>query len=148
MDRHEQPNVPVYVVDLAGLQFQQAYNSGKLVLVISDSGSKLLDDFIFENVVGEKKTTYEEASERVESGDERFIEVKSKFCKQETYSRSTIGHKDCLLLCFKVDYGDDLYILTFSPIDNLWRMMFYCLELHWLKQLKNMVTVIKSISNF
>lgn len=83
--KHDQPNVPVYVVDLAGLQFQQAYNSGRLVLITSDqSGRRALDDFIFENVVGEKKMTYEEASAKANQGDKRFLAVQSKFRRTRT----------------------------------------------------------------
>lgn len=88
-NKHEQPNVPVYVVDLAGLQFQQAYNTGRLVLITSDnSGRRALDDFIFENVVGEKKMTYEEASAKADNGDKRFIAVQSKFCRREPYNET------------------------------------------------------------
>lgn len=80
MRRQEQPDVPVYVVDLAGLQFQQAYNTGRLVLINSDnSATRTLDDLIFENVVGEKKSTYDEAATKAEQGDKRFIAVKSEF---------------------------------------------------------------------
>lgn len=83
MDKHEQPNVPVYVVDLSGLQFQRSYNSGRLVLItsgrIDDSPATGLEDLIFVNVVGEKKVLYQEASTRAGQGDERFIKVQSKF---------------------------------------------------------------------
>lgn len=72
------------MVDLAGLQFQQAYNTGRLVLITSDNyGTGLLDDLIFEKVVGEKKTSYEEASRKAGLGDKRFIEVQSKCAKRE-----------------------------------------------------------------
>ena len=48
----------VYICDLIGLQFQNDYNSGRLVL-ISDSPPKgFLDEFIYEQVVGEKKPSY------------------------------------------------------------------------------------------
>lgn len=80
MTRHEQPNVPVYVVDLAGLQFQQVYNTGRLVVITAEhSGRRPLDDLIFENVVGEKKHTYEEASTKADQGEKRFIGLQSKF---------------------------------------------------------------------
>lgn len=93
MKQHKQPNVPVYVVDLAGLQFQQAYNSGRLVLITADSsGTRVLDNLIFEKVVGEKKETYEEASTRASKGDARFVEVQSKCCKREPFYCIATGH--------------------------------------------------------
>lgn len=52
----------VYICDLAGLQFQQVYNSGRLVLIRRDTPDTpkpqgMLDDFIFKNTVGEEKKT-------------------------------------------------------------------------------------------
>jgi len=51
---------PVYIVDLAGLQFQQAYNSGRLVLSKDKLPHGLLDNFIYEKVVGEKRRSFQE----------------------------------------------------------------------------------------
>lgn len=51
----------VYICDIAALQFQQNYNTGRLVLLQKSEEQKgILDDFIFENVVGEKKMSYED----------------------------------------------------------------------------------------
>jgi len=51
---------PVYVVDLSGLQFQQAYNTGRLVLVKDKLPFGLLDDLIFRKVVGEPRKSFQE----------------------------------------------------------------------------------------
>ncbi|KAJ6638330.1 hypothetical protein Bhyg_11065 [Pseudolycoriella hygida] len=86
MNLQDQPNVPVYVVDLAGLQFQQPYNSGRLVLItFGNTGKRTLDDLIFENVVGETKHTYEEASTKADQGDSRFIAVQSSLWRRKVY---------------------------------------------------------------
>lgn len=50
----------VYITDLIGLQFQQKYNTGRLVLIAESLPKGLLDDFIFENVVGDVKKSYKE----------------------------------------------------------------------------------------
>ena len=55
------PPQDTYVADLSALQFQKAYNSGRLVLIAPD-GKPLpkgtLDDTIFQNTVGEVKADY------------------------------------------------------------------------------------------
>lgn len=56
-------NEQVYIVDLIGLQFQNKFNSGRLVLIGNNLPEGLLDDLIFEKVVGEKKKSFKEASE-------------------------------------------------------------------------------------
>ena len=60
------PRVPqrvrVYVCDLIALQFENDYNSGRLVVIGKDQPKGLLDEFIYEQVVGEKKPTFEEVA--------------------------------------------------------------------------------------
>ncbi|KAJ6640645.1 hypothetical protein Bhyg_05576, partial [Pseudolycoriella hygida] len=82
VERRKQLNVQVYVVDLAGLQFQQAYNTGRLVVIRPDNaGIRPLDDLIFENVVGEKKKTYDQ----VDKDDNRFVAVQSGLWRRKVY---------------------------------------------------------------
>ena len=52
----------VYICDLIGLQFQNDYNSGRLVLISDSLPKGLLDQFIYEQVVGEKRPTYLDAT--------------------------------------------------------------------------------------
>ncbi len=60
----------VYVCDLAALQFQQPYNTGRLILVQKNERHQgILDDFIYENVVGEQKQTFEKVLNNWENGD-------------------------------------------------------------------------------
>lgn len=62
--RIEQPNTRVIICDLAALQFQQFHNTGRLVLTQKyESVKGMLDDYIFENVVGERKRKYEDIVE-------------------------------------------------------------------------------------
>lgn len=42
MNKHKQPDVPVYVVDLAGLQFQQGY-LWQMMSCCVDNGHALVD---------------------------------------------------------------------------------------------------------
>lgn len=57
--RLPQPNQRVYLCDLAALQFQQPYNTGRLVLIQeSEKFPAILDNFIYENVVREKKRSF------------------------------------------------------------------------------------------
>lgn len=52
----------LYICDLIGLQFQKSYNSGRLVLIGDNVPSGLLDDFIYENSVGQKKPTVKQCA--------------------------------------------------------------------------------------
>ena len=52
----------VYIADLAGLQFQRSYNSGRLVLIDKNTPSGLLDELIYRSVVGENKRSFDEAA--------------------------------------------------------------------------------------
>ncbi|XP_035703085.1 uncharacterized protein LOC110842792 isoform X2 [Folsomia candida] len=68
---------PIYICDLAGLQFQRKYNTGRLVLLFQKQSPDtvgLLDDFIFEHVVGEKRKSYDEA--KADHAD-RYISTQS-----------------------------------------------------------------------
>ncbi|XP_037041118.1 uncharacterized protein LOC119077872 isoform X2 [Bradysia coprophila] len=73
---------PVYVCDLSGLQFQQSYNSGRLVLVGEDLPKGLLDDFIYEHVVNENKPTMDDVRSN-QTG--RFIEESGVFFDTKAY---------------------------------------------------------------
>jgi len=65
----------VYICDLAGLQFQQPYNSGRLVLIEEEPIEGLVDDLIYQNVVNEKKAKFEEVSE-IYSNTGRYIKLR------------------------------------------------------------------------
>ncbi|MBV9576789.1 MAG: hypothetical protein JO149_09220, partial [Gammaproteobacteria bacterium] len=59
----EADNKNVIICDLSGLQFQQNYNTGRLVLINSDSSERgFLDKDIYRETVGEEKKFYAEAS--------------------------------------------------------------------------------------
>ncbi|KAJ6649492.1 hypothetical protein Bhyg_04728, partial [Pseudolycoriella hygida] len=80
-DRVEQEDT-VYLCDLIGLQFQQRYNSGRLVIVAEDLPKGLLDDFIYEEVVREKKPTMEHVRQDKE---QRFFERSGVFFDSKAY---------------------------------------------------------------
>ncbi|CAL8109540.1 unnamed protein product [Orchesella dallaii] len=91
--RVQQDGEPVYVCDLIALQFQKPYNSGRLVLVQENDIYKgLLDDFIFEHVVGEKKKSFEE----VVNGTDEDSEVKKRYLKHDGYG-GRAGTGPCFL---------------------------------------------------
>jgi hypothetical protein len=66
----------VYICDLSALQFQRPWNSGRLVMY-RKSGNHIgfLDDFLFENVVGEQRKRYREV-ERDTTG--RYVKVEAE----------------------------------------------------------------------
>lgn len=78
--RSQQPNTKVIVCDLAALQFQQFHNTGRLVLTQKyESINGILDEYIFENVVGEQKLKYENIVEYMKNDTEgRYITTKCK----------------------------------------------------------------------
>lgn len=78
--RQQQPNIRVIICDLAALQFQQFHNTGRFVLIQKHQQMQgMLDEFIFENVVGEQKRKYEDIEEYVnENKDGRYIVTKCK----------------------------------------------------------------------
>lgn len=60
----------VYLCDLAALQFQQPYNTGRLILVQKNEHHKgILDDFIYANVVGEQRQSFEKVLDKWANGD-------------------------------------------------------------------------------
>lgn len=66
---HEQ-SMPVYVMDCIGLQFQRPYNTGRLVLIqLNNSHEGLLDNAIYEAIVGEKRPNHSICNQN----QERFI---------------------------------------------------------------------------
>lgn len=80
----------VYICDLAALQFQKAYNSGRLILIQEAEPNKgHIDDFIFENVVGEKKRSFKDI---VSSSSE---ESKKRYLKHDGYGKK--GKGSCFL---------------------------------------------------
>jgi hypothetical protein len=50
---------PVFIADLSGLQFQQSYNTGRLVLAKDRRERGILDDLIYQRVVGEGKPSFQ-----------------------------------------------------------------------------------------
>ena len=49
---------PIVLIDLIGLQFQQEYNTGRLVLVAQDLPEGAFDEYIFESIVGEPRKKF------------------------------------------------------------------------------------------
>lgn len=82
---------PVYIIDLAALQFQKPINSGRLVLIQESEPNKgPLDDFIFENVVGEKKKSYRDVVASSVDSD-----AKQRYIKHDGFGRP--GKGSCFL---------------------------------------------------
>jgi hypothetical protein len=77
----------IYLADLIGLQFQDKCNTGRLVLIADNLPKGVLDDFIFKNVVGEKKKLYEEVCEEV------YNKASSRFIKYEDVYFDTVAYK-------------------------------------------------------
>ena len=73
----------VLIADLVALQFQRAYNTGRQVIIPKHESLKgLLDELIFENVVGEPKRSFQEAeafSENDTTGRYILTECKDVF---------------------------------------------------------------------
>ncbi|ODN02206.1 hypothetical protein Ocin01_04456 [Orchesella cincta] len=77
----KQAGEPVYLCDLAALQFQKPYNSGRLVLLQQNDPYKgPFDDVIFEHVVGEKKKSFAEVNKAKD--DEG---MKKRYLKHDGY---------------------------------------------------------------
>jgi hypothetical protein len=98
-----QQNELVYICDLAALQFQQSYNSGRLVLIhrkpnkfnfLLKDTKGLIDDFIFESIVKEKKLTFDEVSEL--SSSERYVKLGND-CYFDSYAYKKFVINDILL---------------------------------------------------
>jgi hypothetical protein len=91
---------PVWIVDLAGLQFQQAYNTGRLVLICEKPIEGILDHLIYEKVVGEPKMSYEKV-EHVSKNDLRYVKFESKVfgnCFLDTFAYRQFVAQDVLLM--------------------------------------------------
>jgi hypothetical protein len=80
----------VYICDLAGLQFQTPYNSGRLVLIEKNPIKGFLDDYIFESVVKEKKATFEEMSENSDKS-ERYAKLNDCYFDIFAYKKFVIN---------------------------------------------------------
>jgi hypothetical protein len=98
-----QQNELVYICDLAALQFQKSYNSGRLVLIhrkpiklysLLNPTEGLIDDLIFENIVKEKKLTFGEVSKL--SSSERYVKLR-KNCYFDSYAYKKFVINDILL---------------------------------------------------
>ncbi|ODN02207.1 hypothetical protein Ocin01_04457 [Orchesella cincta] len=80
----------VYVCDLAALQFQQAYNTGRLVLIQKEEPYKgILDDLIYEQVVGERKKQFDEI---VSSWDSNNKETRSRYIRHDGFGLPGKGY--------------------------------------------------------
>ena len=84
----------IILIDLIGLQFQKPYNSGRLVLIGPNEYVGLLDDFILENVTGQKRVSFEQIkSDRTgrfkKCGDAYF----------DTYAYEKFVEQDFILVC-------------------------------------------------
>lgn len=100
-----------YICDLAALQFQQPYNSGRLVLIQEDEPYEgILDDLIFERVVGERKLTFQEVTAAVQGDASETTEMRKRYihhdgfgmpsmktCFLDTYAYSSFVKKDVIL---------------------------------------------------
>ena len=89
----------VYICDLIGLQFQNDYNSGRLVLISDSLPKGLLDQFIYEQVVGEKKPTSLDA---VYDKSERFEERNGIYFDKKAYIKFVA--KDVLITGLALDH--------------------------------------------
>ncbi|OXA59400.1 uncharacterized protein LOC110845343 isoform X2 [Folsomia candida] len=72
-------NGRVYICDLSALQFQNKLNTGRLVL-LSEHGTiaqGVLDEEIFENVVGQKRLSQDKINS-IFPGNERYVPCRSK----------------------------------------------------------------------
>lgn len=84
--RLPQPKQRVYVCDLAALQFQKPYNSGRLVLIQEHEAFQgVLDDFIFENVVGEKRCSFDDIVNVWNRDDSESEQVKQRYIRHDGY---------------------------------------------------------------
>jgi hypothetical protein len=90
-------NEEVYICDLPGLQFQELNNTGRHVLLTkqNDFPKGSLDDEIYQNTVGQKKPTYQEALQN----PERFIKgnFKSKAVLLDTKAFQRFVMQDFIL---------------------------------------------------
>jgi len=85
----------VYICDLAALQFQQPYNTGRLVLVQKNEPHKgILDEFIYENVVGEQRQTFEEVLDKWEHGD---VATRKRYLRHDGFGLATGNNMSCFI---------------------------------------------------
>lgn len=86
----------VYVCDLAALQFQRAYSSGRLVLIQEDEQySGVLDNLLYENVVGEPKRSFSEIEQIWGREDNDSEQVKQRYIRHAGYGLP--GRGSCFL---------------------------------------------------
>lgn len=84
--RLPQPKQRVYLCDLAALQFQQPYNSGRLVLIQEcDAFQGVLDDLIFEKVVGEKRRSFEDIANAWNGDDSESEQINQRYIRHDGY---------------------------------------------------------------
>ncbi|CAL8109539.1 unnamed protein product [Orchesella dallaii] len=90
--KEKQTKQRVYVCDLAALQFQQPYNTGRFVLIEENPHKGILDDLIYENVVGERKKQFEEVKKSWESND---TEARNRYIRHDGYGLP--GRSSCFI---------------------------------------------------
>lgn len=94
--RSSQPKQRVYVCDLAALQFQQAYNSGRLVLIQEcEQYPGVLDNLVYENVVGEKKRSFSEIESNWGKQNDESEQFKQRYIRHDGYGLP--GRGSCFL---------------------------------------------------
>lgn len=84
--RLTKPKQRVYLCDLAALQFQQPYNSGRLVLIQErDAFQGVLDDLIFEKVVGEKRRSFDDIVNVWNGDNSESEQIKQRYIRHDGY---------------------------------------------------------------
>lgn len=94
--RLPQPMRRVYLCDLAALQFQQPYNSGRLVLIQeSETFEGILDSFIFEKIVGEKRRSFGDIVQIWSKNGTESERIKKRYIRHDGYGLP--GRGSCFL---------------------------------------------------
>ena len=93
----------VVVIDLIGLQFQRRYNTGRLVLIGSSVPKGMLDDLIFDTVVGEPKRTVKDVKH-----DKTGRYVKRGVVYFDTLAYERFVEQDFILVCLALHRMSDL----------------------------------------
>lgn len=95
-NRQTQPKKKVYICDLAALQFQQPYNTGRLVLIQeTDEFHGILDNLIYEHVVGEQKRSFSDIVTILNKNDSESEPIKQRYIRHDGYGLP--GQGSCFL---------------------------------------------------